>query len=89
MRKPKLEVWSVSHASERVRTRKGFEESSAWMYDSRWRFQVSAPRGRPSKGVQIVYGCAANAEQAMAYADHWAKALGWALPEDDRTKEET
>lgn len=90
MRKPKLEVWSVSHWSERVRSHKGFVESSAWAHDvGRWRFQVTAPRGRPSNGVQIVDGYAANADQAMAYADHWAKALGWALPADDRTKEET
>lgn len=91
MRKPKLDVWSVGHTSERVRRHKGFAESSAWQHDGdgRWRFQVSAPRGRPSKGVQIVDGYAANAEQAMAYADHWAKALGWALRVDDRTTEET
>jgi predicted NBD/HSP70 family sugar kinase len=90
MRRLKLEVWSVSHVSERVRRHKGFAESSAWAYDvGRWRFQVSAPRGRPSKGVQIIDGYAANAEQAMAYADHWAKALGWALSADDRTTEET
>lgn len=40
-----------------------------------------------SHGVEMIDGYAANGEQAMSFADHWAKALGWALPADDRTKE--
>lgn len=86
MSKPKLGVWFVSHGLERVRQRAGHVEVSAWLFDGRWRFQVSAPRGRPSKGVEMIDGYAADAEQAMRFADHWAKALGWAPPADDRTK---